>query len=134
VSAVLPEQAPQEDTGILAAQARPPLRDRIQALFAEQLSSVHRRTDRLFTLLMGFQWIGVIVFAVWLTPRTPAHARQVGAAVILGGLIAGFPVLLASWRPGATVTRLVIAVAQMLMSSLLIHLVGTPETHFHVFG
>jgi signal transduction histidine kinase len=44
-------------------------------------------------------------------------------------------VLLVGTRPGATTTRLVIAVAQALMSALLIHLTGGRiETHFHVFG
>src|SRR5207244_9563726 len=37
--------------------------------------------------------------------------------------------------PGATITRYVIAVAQMLMSALLISVTGGRiETHFHVFG
>src|SRR5204862_6742064 len=38
-------------------------------------------------------------------------------------------------RPGERSTRHVIAVAQMLMAALLIHLTGGRiETHFHVFG
>ena len=39
------------------------------------------------------------------------------------------------FRPGLPSTRYVIAVAQMLMGALLIHLTGGRiETHFHVFG
>jgi PAS domain S-box-containing protein len=44
-------------------------------------------------------------------------------------------VILARWQPGKTLTRHTIAVGQMLMSALLIHLTeGRIETHFHVFG
>src|SRR5205085_8677722 len=64
--------------------------------------------------------------------RTHLH---VWAAVILGGMISLFPALLGLIRPGASATRYVIAVAQMLMGALLIHLTGGRiETHFHVFG
>src|SRR5207248_8656743 len=57
------------------------------------------------------------------------------AAVILGGLIAICPITLALTNPGALITRHTIAIAQMLFSSLLIHLTGGRiETHFHVFG
>ena len=46
-----------------------------------------------------------------------------------------FPVALALLRPGVAMTRYSIAIAQMLMSALLIHLTGGRiETHFHVFG
>ena len=38
-------------------------------------------------------------------------------------------------RPGRTLTRHVIAIGQMLLSALLIHISGGRiETHFHVFG
>ncbi len=57
------------------------------------------------------------------------------AAVVVGGVISLFPALLGVFRPGRTSTRYVIAVAQMLMGGLLIHLTGGRiETHFHVFG
>src|SRR6202021_4177803 len=57
------------------------------------------------------------------------------AAFLLGGAITLVPVLLACLRPGETLTRHAIAVGQMLMSALLIHLTGGRiETHFHVFG
>ena len=55
--------------------------------------------------------------------------------MILGGLISVFPAASRSCRPGEASTRYTIAVAQMLMSALLIHLTGGRiETHFHVFG
>src|SRR5262249_54203261 len=49
--------------------------------------------------------------------------------------IIALPVALAFLRPGAVLTRHVIAVGQMLASGLLIHLMGGRiETHFHIFG
>ncbi len=46
-----------------------------------------------------------------------------------------FRPLLGWFRPGLPSTRYIIAVAQMLMGALLIHLTGGRiETHFHVFG
>src|SRR5260370_16074376 len=113
---------------------------RAQDLFNEYQSEIHRRTDRLFAGLMGVQWVAGILFALWISPlawsgavsRTHVH---VWAAVVLGGTITLFPALLGWRRPGRTSTRFTIAVAQMLMGALLIHLTGGRiETHFHVFG
>src|SRR5258706_5212401 len=60
---------------------------------------------------------------------------HVWVAAIGGAGIAILPILLALFKPGATVTRHVIAASQMLSSALLIHLTGGRiETHFHVFG
>ncbi len=101
---------------------------------------IHRRTDRLFAHLMIAQWITGIAFALWVAPRTWAGASSathvhVWAALLLGGAISIFPALIAAKRPGLKSTRYLVATAQMLMSSLLIHLTGGRiETHFHVFG
>ncbi len=113
---------------------------RADELFADYRRDIHERTDRLFVGLMAFQWLMGIIFALWVSPlawegpvsRTHLH---VWAAVVLGGLISLFPALLGILRPGLPSTRYVIAVAQMLMGALLIHLTGGRiETHFHVFG
>src|SRR5688572_26422525 len=113
---------------------------RASQLFVEAKQDIYRRTDRLFAGLMAFQWLMGIVFALWVSPlawdgpvsRTHLH---VWAAVIVGGIISLFPALLGLLRPGLPSTRYVIAVAQMLMGALLIHLTGGRiETHFHVFG
>ena len=115
-------------------------RGRAAELFASYQNDVYRQTDRLFAGLMGLQWIGGIVFALWVSPlawsgttsRTHPH---LWAAVVLGGLISLFPALLALVRPGRPSTRYTISAAQMLMGALLIHLTGGRiETHFHVFG
>ena len=113
---------------------------RADALFGDYQRDIYQRTDRLFAWLMGFQWIAGIVFALWVSPVAWEGAvsrihLHVWAAVVLGGLVSLFPALLAVTRPGQPSTRYTIAVAQMLMSALLIHLTGGRiETHFHVFG
>jgi signal transduction histidine kinase/DNA-binding response OmpR family regulator len=113
---------------------------RARELFDGQRSLITRRTDRLFARLLVGEWIFGIVIAVTFSPyawagRSRAIHEHVYAAVLLGGCIVGLPVALAIFRPGAALTRHVIAVAQLLYSALLIHLTGGRiETHFHVFG
>ena len=113
---------------------------RADALFAEAKRDIYRRTDRLFAGLMGFQWVAGMAFALWVSPLawsgTDSRVHlHVWAAAVLGGIICLFPALLGLLRPGQPSTRYTIAVAQMLMSALLIHLTGGRlETHFHVFG
>jgi two-component system, sensor histidine kinase and response regulator len=108
--------------------------------FREHQSLIYQRTDRMFAALMIIQWLAGIAVAVWISPRAWEGSSSythphVWTAIFLGGLITGFPTLLALFRPGATSTRYVIAVAQMLMGAVLIHLTGGRiETHFHVFG
>jgi len=117
-----------------------PFQRRVKDLFTEHRQSIFKRTDRMFAALMVVQWAAGIAAALWLSPKTWAGSYSqthihVWAAVFLGGAISLFPVALALLRPGAASTRYVIATAQMLMSSLLIHLTGGRiETHFHVFG
>jgi diguanylate cyclase (GGDEF)-like protein len=113
---------------------------RVQRLFAEHRKAICKRTDHMFAGLMAIQWLAGIAAALWISPLTWAgpHSQthiHVWAALFLGGAISIFPVMLALLRPGEPSTRYVIATAQMLMSSLLIHLTGGRiETHFHVFG
>jgi signal transduction histidine kinase len=108
--------------------------------FARARHDIHRRTDRMFAGLMVVQWIAGIAFAVWVSPLawygavSRAHLH-VWAAVVVGGIISLAPALLGLLRAGRPSTRYTIAVSQMLMGALLIHLTGGRiETHFHVFG
>jgi PAS domain S-box-containing protein len=113
---------------------------RTSELFQEQHQSIIEHTDRLFAWLMIFQWVFGMALALWISPRTWAGTQSqlhlhLWAAAILGGVITVVPVLLARFQPGKGLTRHAIAVGQMLMSALLIHLTGGRiETHFHVFG
>jgi diguanylate cyclase (GGDEF)-like protein len=112
----------------------------VKDLFTEHRRAIFKRTDRMFAVLMAVQWMAGIAAALWISPKTWAGPDSqthihVWAAVLLGGAISLFPIALALLRPGETSTRYIIASAQMLMSSLLIHLTGGRlETHFHVFG
>jgi len=109
-------------------------------LLLRHRDQICRQTDRLFAGLLLIQWMAGIGVALWLSPRTWIGATSevhlhVWAAIFLGGAIAIPPALLAWRQPGHTLTRHVIAVAQMLVSALLIHLTGGRiETHFHIFG
>ena len=113
---------------------------RAEALFEEQRLSLFRRADRLFAGLMVAQWVFGVGIALVSSPFTWSGGERslhphVLTAVLLGGAVSGLPFALALLRPGATSTRMVIAVAQVLWSALLIHLTGGRiETHFHVFG
>lgn len=113
---------------------------RIREIFSSNYDLLVRKTDRLFGYLFIFQWLLGITFAFLISPRTwsgdlsQTHIH-VYAAVFLGALIAGAPVYLVFRNPGATMNRMVVAVAQILFSVLFIHLTGGRiETHFHVFG
>jgi PAS domain S-box-containing protein len=113
---------------------------RTAVLFREQQQNIVRHTDRIFVRLMICQWILGIVLALWISPRNWKGAESqthlhVWAAVFLGGVITSLPVMLGLFQPGRMLTRHAIAVGQMMMSALLIHLTGGRiETHFHVFG
>jgi len=122
------------------AALRQTVATRSRELLADHQDALWRQTDRLFAVLFVLQWITGIIMAIWLSPRAweglESHVHpHIWAAVFLGGVIAIFPITLAIVQPGKTMTRMVIAVAQMLHSALLIHLSGGRiETHFHVFG
>ena len=111
-----------------------------RALFARHQHQINRRCDRMFAGLFVLQWAAGIVMACWLSPRTWAGSQSgvhphVWAAVGLGSALISVPLVLIYWRPGGTVTRHAVAVAQMMTSALLIHLSGGRiETHFHIFG
>jgi PAS domain S-box-containing protein len=114
--------------------------DRAEELFRQHQRQIFRETDQLFAKLMLFQWVACIIIALLVSPRTwdggssQIHIH-VWSAILIGGTISLFPVWMTRVWPGAVATRYVIAVAQMLMSALLIALTGGRiETHFHVFG
>jgi two-component system sensor histidine kinase/response regulator len=113
---------------------------RAKELVAQDLNRNYEQTSRLFTILMLVQWVAGIAAALWIAPYTWVGATSqvhlhVWLAVFLGGAITSLPVFLTLVRPQEAFTRHTVAICQMLMSSLLIHLTGGRiETHFHVFG
>ena len=102
--------------------------------------AIYRRTDRLLGGLLIFQWIFAVLIALEVSPRTWAGTQSfvhphLLAAVFLGLAIIVPPVAMALFRPGRALTRHMVAAAQVLLSSLLIHLAqGRIEMHFHIFG
>jgi signal transduction histidine kinase len=117
-----------------------PMTWQVNDIFSHHQQVIYKRTDRMFAVLMGLQWLAGIAAACWLSPKTwigttsQTHLH-VWAALFLGGAISAFPIALALLQPGRVSTRYAVAVGQMLMGALLIHLTGGRiETHFHVFG
>jgi len=116
------------------------LDERTETVFEQLLQRGMRRTDRLFAVLMPAQWLFGIALALWLSPWSWNAAERsvhphVWTAIFLGAAIALPAMAVGIWMPGRLATRYTMAVAQMLISALLIHLTGGRiETHFHVFG
>src|SRR5437762_10826949 len=114
--------------------------DRADELFQQHRQEIYRNTDQLFARLMLFQWVAAIMIAMIISPRSWVGQSSyihfhVWAAIFVGGAISLFPIWMTRAWPDAALTRHIIAVAQMLMSVLLIALTGGRiETHFHVFG
>jgi hypothetical protein len=114
--------------------------ERAKARFQAHRQEILGSTDRLFAALMIGQWVFAILLALTFSPygwqgKVKTVHVHVWVAIVLGAVLTGLPVALAILRPGALLTRHVIAAAQMLWSALLIHLTGGRiETHFHVFG
>ncbi len=115
-------------------------RARTEQVLAGLQDDGYRSTSRMFAWLMGGQWVFAVGLALVWSPHAWAgnisstHVH-VWTALLLGGVLSALPIALALTRPTATLTRQVMAVAQMLWSALLIHLSGGRiETHFHVFG
>jgi two-component system, sensor histidine kinase and response regulator len=130
----------QQEPSLAQPQSAETPDSRAQQLYTAQKQDVYVRTDRLFAILMSIQWLVGVAFAFFVSPRSWTGLESqthihVWAAIFLGGVITCFPVWMALVQPGKRATRHMIAVGQMLMSALLIHLSGGRiETHFHVFG
>jgi signal transduction histidine kinase/CheY-like chemotaxis protein len=128
------------DQDDLDTRTRQAIEVRADRLFKTQYDRNAAKTDRIFAGLLVLQFAAGLLAAILISPRTWTGAMSqthihVWTAVLLGGGIAIFPVTLAIWKPGASITRFAIAIAQMLQSALLIHLTGGRiETHFHIFG
>jgi uncharacterized protein (DUF486 family) len=114
--------------------------ERAQELFQQHKERAYVKADHMFAMLMAAQWVFGILVALIYSPyawsgKSHVINQHVYIAVLVGGGISLFPIALALLKPGAFMTRHVIAASQMLWSALLIHLTGGRiETHFHVFG
>ena len=113
---------------------------RARELLQQQARHIAVLTDRMFAGLMALQWVGAVVAAIVLSPKTwegnVSHTHpHVWLALYVGALLTVLPVVFVLRWPGSIVTRHLIAISQVLFSSLLIQVTGGRiETHFHVFG
>ncbi len=111
-----------------------------QRLFVEHRDEVYRQTDMLFVALLCLQFLFGLMAALVFSPQTwigetPYTHVHVWASIGIGGLLSAFPIFMCFKFPGQTLTRHVVAVAQVGWSALLIHLLGGRiEAHFHIFG
>jgi PAS domain S-box-containing protein len=114
--------------------------DRAAELKAIHLDKIRRATDRLFFWLMILQYVGGVVAAYVLSPRTYEGSTSfihphVLFALVIGAVISAPMLYATQFWPGQYRTRTIVSICQMLMSALLIHVSGGRiETHFHVFG
>lgn len=96
--------------------------------------------DRIMIWLLAAEWVGMIVTALVVSPRTwSADESRINPhlwAAILAGPAFILPAIgIALLYPARSLTRHTIAVAQLLVSSVLIDCTGGRiETHFHIFG
>ena len=125
---------------MIGADDRAQVAARTEVLFAEDRARIHSATDRLLAQLLAIEWLFAIVLALVVSPRAWSGVESrthlhVYAATLLGAAIVSLPIALAVLRPGRRITRYAIAIAQMTMSAMLIHLAGGRiEMHFHIFG
>lgn len=110
------------------------------AIFQALMHKNYADCDHMFAVLLFIEWIGGILTALLISPTSwegvsgSPHIHVV-LSIWLGMTIIILPVALAWFYSGKRLTRQTIAVAQMLMTALLIHLMGGRlETHFLVFG
>jgi diguanylate cyclase (GGDEF)-like protein len=123
-----------------SATQTPLIGDRSAELLREHQQLIWTRTDRLFARLLAFEWVAAICVVLinslrsFTGPVSTIHSEVLNATC-LGAAIVVLPVALAVLMPGRAITRQLIAIAQLCMSGLLIHVgQGRIEIQFHVFG
>ena len=118
----------------------PAWRARTEEYFRQSSNELTVVVDRMFAWLLAAEWLGMIGAALIISPRvwTGTHSGvhpHVWAAVLAGPAFILPAIALAILCPTRQITRHVVAVAQILVSVLLIDITGGRiETHFHVFG
>jgi two-component system sensor histidine kinase/response regulator len=114
--------------------------ERVRSLFDAHYQKVLIRIDRLFAWLLGVEWIALVATASLLSPRTwtgneSSVHPHVWMSLLLGTLVVSLPLAAAIVYPGRPLTRHVIAVGQLVMTGIFIHVCGGRiETHFLIFG
>lgn len=117
----------------------PEIQSRARDLFLKRERDLAFWVDNFFAAILPAQWVAAVLLAWWISPYAWEGAESrvhihVWMALGLGGLIALPAAALAKARPARTSNRYAVAVGQMLMGALLIHLTGGRiEMHFHIF-
>jgi methyl-accepting chemotaxis protein len=99
-----------------------------------------RSTDKVLAIALAVQWVVLIALALIVSPKTwigesSSPNNHLVASIVLGGLVAGFPVALAWFKSGELATRLSVGIAFALMGGLFVHVGGGRiEFHFHYFA
>lgn len=118
----------------------PAWKARTEEYFRQSSAELTVLVDRMFAWLLAAEWVGMIAAALIVSPRVWSGTHSgvhphVWAAVLAGPAFILPAIALALLCPTRQVTRHVVAVAQILVSILLIDITGGRiETHFHVFG
>ena len=121
---------------MITTKSTSPPYTRAERLYKRHQQIVYKHTDRIFAVLFPVQWIVGIGAAYLMTQRGWTN-NQTGlhGAILLWAVLSAWPTTLALLRPGASATRYVVTINQMLLSGLLAHLSGDrTEAYFHVFG
>ena len=118
----------------------PAFRKSAAEYFRHSIDELACQVDRMFIWLLAAEWLGMVVTAAIVSPRAWTGINSslhphLWAAVLAGPAFILPAILVATFYPGSHLSRHVIAVAQILVSILLIGATGGRiETHFHIFG
>ncbi len=108
--------------------------------FSTAFRGVCEKTDRILAVGLGVQWAILIALALIVSPKTWIGAtsspnNHLIASVVLGGLVAGLPIMMVWFKRGELATRLSVGIAYALMGGLFVHVGGGRiEYHFHYFA
>ncbi len=117
----------------------PVLLEQSEENFQAARSALSSRVDRIMMWLLAVEWPALVLAAVVLGAMTWDGAKSRLNPHLIAALLAGpafiFPAILLARRLPGKLSRHVLAVAQILVSVLLIDVTGGRiESHFHIFG
>ncbi len=113
--------------------------DQVRAadILDRQQHVIHKRMDKLFTVLLSLEWLaafGAAGFDLLLTSNSPSSKIfERFSLILVSGLITGLFAGYALKYAGAPHTRYLIAAGQILVSGFLIYLTAGTENQHHVF-
>ncbi len=98
------------------------------------------KTDKILSIALIVQWAILVALAFTISPKTWIGAtsspnKHLIASIVLGGIVALFPFVLARLKAGELITRLATGIAFAFMGGLFVHVGGGRiEYHFHYFA